>query len=122
MLRNGFSLVESMVAVFLIALVFLIIASGLSGVLTSISSVQNMQRVVELEKFIARWVYIQSESSIKYEDINRAFYGDKNISSYPRVKSMIMKVVGNYFYKFTFEIEYFPGKTKTFFAYKYKQY
>lgn len=111
-----------MVAIFLIALVFMIIASGLSGVLTSISSIQNMQRITEFEKFISRWVYIQSDLSVAKNDINKAFHGTTNPSSYPQVKSVTTQPVGTYFDKFTFEIEYLPGKTKVFSVYKYKAY
>lgn len=122
MLRNGFSLVESIVSIFLIALVFMVITSGLSGVLTSISSIQNMQRLTEFEKFIARWVYIQSDLSIAKDDINKAFYNTTNPLSYPQVKSVTTQAVGTYFDKFTFEIEYLPGRTKFFSVYKYKAY
>lgn len=122
MLRDGFSLVESMVSIFLIALVFMVIASGLSGVLGTISSIQNMQRTTEFEKFIARWVYIQSDLSVAKDDINKAFYGTTNPSNYPQVKSVATQSVGTYFDKFTFEIEYLPGKIQSFSVYKYKAY
>lgn len=122
MLRNGFSLVESMVAILLIALVFIVIASGLSGVLISISSIQNLQRVTELEQFIARWVYIQSDFSTAKDDINKAFYGTTTPSNYPLIRSITQQTVGTYLEKFTFEIEYLPGKIKVFSIYKYKPY
>lgn len=122
MLKSGFSLVESMVAIFLIALVFMIIASALSGVLTSISSVQNMLRMTELQNFIARWVYIQPVSSDMKDEINGAFYGTTNTSNYPRVTNVNLQTISTYFDKFTFEIEYLPGKTEVFFVYKYKTY
>lgn len=122
MLRSGFSLVESIVAIFLIALVFMVIASGLSGVLSSINSIQNMQRVTELEKFIARWVYIQSDLSIAKDDVNKAFYGTTNPSNYPQIKRVTTQTIGTYFDKLVFEIEYLPNKIKFFSVYKYKAY
>lgn len=122
MLKSGFSLVESMVTIFLIALVFMIIASALSGVLTSISSVQNMLRMTELQNFIARWVYIQPFSSDMKDEINGAFYGATNTPNYPRVTNVSLQTISTYFDKFTFEIEYLPGKIEVFFVYKYKAY
>ncbi|MCX7654849.1 MAG: type II secretion system GspH family protein [Fervidobacterium sp.] len=121
-MKNGFSLIESIVAVFMISLIFLAIASGLSSILLTIVSIQNMQKTTEFENFIARWVYIQSDFSTIVEDVNRAFYGTNNPINYPKVRSVALSNVSNYFDKFTFEIEYLANKVKYFTVYKYRAY
>ncbi|MFN6991156.1 MAG: type II secretion system protein J [Fervidobacterium sp.] len=121
-LRKGFALTESIVAIFLISLIFMIITSGLSVVFNTVSSVQNMQRITELENFVARWVALQSDFSNLKNEINQVFYKTTSPQDYPIVKSVSIQNVGNYFDKLTFQIEYLPNKFKIFVVYKYRGY
>lgn len=121
-LRKGFALTESIVAIFLISLVFMIITSGLSIVFNTVSSVQNMQKITELENFVARWVALQSDFSNLKNEINQVFYKTTSAENYPVVKSVSIQNVGNYFDKLTFQIEYLPNKFKIFVVYKYRGY
>lgn len=121
-LREGFTLSESIVAIFLISLVFMIVTSGLSVIFNTVSSVQNMQKIIEFENFIARWVSLQSDFSNLKNEINQAFYETTSPQNYPVIKNVSIQNINNYFDKLTFQIEYLPNKFKTFDVYKYRGY
>ncbi|MGC8821080.1 MAG: PulJ/GspJ family protein [Fervidobacterium sp.] len=118
-LREGFTLTESVVAILLISIVFTVIAYGLSSAISSVVVLQNFQKVTELQNFIARWVYIQTDFTNVVSDVNSAFYGSSS-NNYPRVSRVTASSVGTYFDKFVFTIEYAPGKFQVFTVYKYK--
>lgn len=122
LLKKGFTLTESVVAIFLISLVFTIIASGLSAVFNTLSSVQSIERTTEFENFIARWVFLQDDSSKFKDEINQAFFGTATPAGYPVIKNVVVQNVGTLFNKFTFQIEYLPNKFKSFVVYKYRGY
>lgn len=123
--KSGFSLTETLVSLLLIGIVIAVIGIGLSSVLQSVAMLSNQQRVVELENFIARYVYMmgaQGSEHVDAETINRAFYQGSQVS-YPKVKGITQTAVGQYFTKYTFTIEITPGKDeKPFFVYQYKSY
>lgn len=119
--KKGFTLTESVVAILLISIVFMVITYGLSSVINSVAVLNNFQKVTELQNFIARWVYIQTDFSNTLDEINSAFYGNPSPGNYPRLINFSRtSIPGNYFDKFTFTIEYAPGKTSNFTVYKYK--
>gem|GEM_PF-636452 len=127
-LKRGFSLVETIVSLLLISIVFAVVSSGLSSILQSLSIISNQQRVVELENFIARYVYMQGatvnfqidKDKIK-DNINQAFYKDSQVS-YPKIVNIQSDSIGQYFVKYSFVIESIPGKFHTFYVYQYKTY
>lgn len=119
--KKGFTLTESVVAILLISIVFMVITYGLSSVINSVAMLNNFQKVTELQNFIARWVYIQTDFSNAVDEINTAFYGNPLPGNYPRLNNFSRtSIPGNYFDKFTFTIEYAPGKISDFTVYKYK--
>jgi prepilin-type N-terminal cleavage/methylation domain-containing protein len=122
-LKRGFSLTEALVSLLLIGIVFAVIASGLSVVLQSISMLSNQQRVIELENFIARYVYMlgTQNAQVNIENINKAFYQGSQLS-YPKVTGVQTTTVGQYFTKYTFTIETSPSKFQPFIVYQYKPY
>lgn len=121
MYKKGFTLTESIMAIFLISIVFMVITYGLSSVINSVTVLNNFQKVTEFQNFIARWVYIQTDFGSVVSDINTAFYGSTPPSNYPRLIDFNRtSISGNYFEIFTFKIEYAPGKTSNFTVYKYK--
>ncbi len=124
-MRAGYSLTETIVALLLISIVFMIITTGISSVLQSLSSIQNQQKVVELQNFIARYVYIQGavgQTTIDLNAINRGFHKSNGSQvSYPKVVNF-SSTTTPFFVKFVFTIERVPGKTEEFVVYQYKSY
>ncbi|WP_448374569.1 type II secretion system protein [Fervidobacterium sp.] len=123
-LKKGFSLVETIVSLLLISIVFAVVSSGLSSILQSLSIISNQQRVVELENFIARYVYMQGtlgNVQIDKNMINQAFYQGSQVS-YPNITNIQSNNVGQYFVKYSFTIESIPGKPHIFYVYLYKTY
>jgi len=123
--RPAFSLTETIVALLLISIVFMIITTGISGVLQSLSSIQNHQKVIELQNFIARYIYIQGsvgQTAIDLDAINKGFHkSNENRISYPKVVNL-SSTTTPFFVKFVFTIERVPGKTEEFVVYQYKSY
>ena len=123
-LKKGFSLVETIVSLLLISIVFSTIATGVGSILQSISILSNQQRKIELENFIARYVYMQGtlgNVQIDISKINQAFYKGSQVS-YPRTTDVQSQSVGQYFIRHTFTIEMAPGRTERFYVYQYKAY
>ncbi|WP_448379032.1 type II secretion system protein [Fervidobacterium sp.] len=124
-LRPAYSLVETLVALLLISIVFMIITTGISSVLQSLSSIQNQQKVIELENFLARYIYIQGsvgQTTIDLNAINSGFHKSNGSQiSYPKVVNL-SSTATSFFVKFVFTIERVPGKTEEFVVYQYKSY
>ncbi|WP_372589021.1 hypothetical protein QQE94_06310 [Fervidobacterium pennivorans subsp. shakshaketiis] len=123
-LRPAYSLVETLVALLLISIVFMIITTGISSVLQSLSSIQNQQKVIELQNFLARYIYIQGsvgQTTINLDEINRGFHKSNGTQvAYPKVVSFSSTTP--FFVKFVFTIERIPGRTEQFIVYQYKAY
>jgi competence protein ComGC len=124
-LRSAYSLVETLVALLLISIVFMIITTGISSVLQSLSSIQNQQKVIELQNFLARYIYIQGsvgQTTINLDEINRSFHKSNETQvAYPKVVSF-SSTTTPFFVKFIFTIERIPGRTEQFIVYQYKAY
>lgn len=124
-LRPAYSLVETLVALLLISIVFMIITTGISSVLQSLSSIQNQQKVIELQNFLARYIYIQGsvgQTIINLDEINRGFHKSNGTQvAYPKVVSF-SSTTTPFFVKFVFTIERIPGRTEQFIVYQYKAY
>jgi len=124
-LRPAYSLVETLVALLLISIVFTIITTGISSVLQSLSSIQNQQKVIELQNFLARYIYIQGsvgQTTINLDEINRGFHKSNGTQvAYPKVVSF-SSTTTPFFVKFVFTIERIPGRTEQFIVYQYKAY
>jgi len=123
--RPAFSLTETIVALLLISIVFMIITTGVSGVLQSLSSIQNQQKAIELQNFIARYIYIQGsvgQTAIDLDAINKGFHKSNGTQvAYPKVVSF-SSTTTPFFVKFVFTIERIPGRTEQFIVYQYKAY
>ena len=121
-MRQGFTLTETIVGLLLISILFMIIGTGISGVLNSLSSTRNLQKIVELETFISRYINIKGgigSTPITASEINQIFNGGTN--SYPRVSNATQTDIAGV-QKYTITIEYLQGKTRTFIVYRYKDY
>lgn len=124
-LRSAYSLVETLVALLLISIVFMIITTGISSVLQSLSSIQNQQKVIELQNFLARYIHIQGsvgQTTINLDEINRGFHKSNETQvAYPKVVRF-SSTTTPFFVKFIFTIERIPGRTEQFIVYQYKAY
>ena len=121
-MRDGFTLTETIVGLLLISILFMIIGTGISGILKSLSSTRNLQKVVELETFVSRYINIKGgigSTPITASEINQIFNGGTN--SYPKVSDATQTDVAGV-QKYTVTIEYLQGKTQTFIVYRYKDY
>ncbi|HPC79991.1 MAG TPA: prepilin-type N-terminal cleavage/methylation domain-containing protein [Fervidobacterium sp.] len=121
-MRDGFTLTETIVGLLLISILFMIIGTGISGILKSLSSTRNLQKVVELETFVSRYINIKGgigSTPITASEINQIFNGGTN--SYPKVSDVTQTDVAGV-QKYTVTIEYLQGKTQTFIVYRYKDY
>jgi len=121
-MRDGFTLTETIVGLLLISILFMIIGTGISGILKSLSSTRNLQKVVELETFVSRYINIKGgigSTPITASEINQIFNGGTN--SYPKVSSITQTDVASV-QKYEVTIEYLQGKTQTFIVYRYKDY
>ncbi|HRT02309.1 MAG TPA: prepilin-type N-terminal cleavage/methylation domain-containing protein [Fervidobacterium sp.] len=121
-MRDGFTLTETIVGLLLISILFMIIGTGISGILKSLSSTRNLQKVVELETFVSRYININGgvgSTPITASEINQIFNGGTN--SYPKVSDVTQTDVAGV-QKYTVTIEYLQGKTQTFIVYRYKDY
>lgn len=121
-MRDGFTLTETIVGLFLISILFMIIGTGISGILNSLNSTRNLQKVVELETFVSRYININGgvgSTPITASKINQIFNGGTN--SYPKVSSITQTDVAGV-QKYEVTIEYLQGKTQTFIVYRYKDY
>ncbi|HOV54112.1 MAG TPA: prepilin-type N-terminal cleavage/methylation domain-containing protein [Fervidobacterium sp.] len=121
-MRDGFTLTETIVGLLLISILFMIIGTGISGILNSLNSTRNLQKVVELETFISRYINIRGgigSTQITASEINQLFNGGKD--TYPKVSTVVQTDIAGV-QKYTVTIEYLQGKTQTFIVYRYKDY
>ncbi len=121
-MRQGFTLMETIVGLLLISIVFMTVGTGISGILNSLSSTRNLQKVVELETFISRYINIKGgigTAQITASEINQIFNGGKD--TYPKVSNIIKEEIAGV-EKYSVTIEYLQGKTQTFVAYRHKDY
>lgn len=121
-MRDGFTLTETIVGLLLISILFMIIGTGISGILKSLSSTRNLQKIVELETFISRYINIRGgigSTQITASEINQLFNGGKD--TYPKVSTVVQTDIAG-IQKYTITIEYLQGKTQNFIVYRYKDY
>lgn len=121
-MRQGFTLMETIVGLLLISIVFMTVGTGISGILNSLNSTRNLQKIVELETFVSRYINIRGgigSTQITASEINQLFNGGKD--TYPKVSTVVQTDIAG-IQKYTITIEYLQGKTQTFIVYRYKDY
>lgn len=123
---SGFSLTETLASLLIVAIVFTIVGSGLSLALQSLNISTNLQKVMELQSFVGRYVNVVG-TNISAETINLAFHNGSH--GYPRLAPINPSTdisTSTYYVKYRFRIQAFEGqrpeKFIVFYVYRYRQY
>ncbi|WP_157723331.1 type II secretion system protein [Pseudothermotoga thermarum] len=110
------SLFEVLVGMLLIAIVALIVMTGVGSVLTSMSATDSIDRASMLQIYTARRLYLLKRGSQITELANEI---NSSLSSqYPKIKQIEIESSNSFYRKFKVIIETKPGKEISFHVYQ----